>query len=498
MATQNLRRRRGEVEPTESTTSTTTEVTSVTTANEETSTPSKSIDQILQDESSALSNFLGMAAIICLAFLYMVQSTDVPPPRRVYGIMIDAGSTGTRAQVFQFHHEPNTSRLVLDSSKMFKMKKSLAALAVGTTGTGPQFFKPLLDKAKTAIPGMRRRQKTPIALRATAGLRLIGSELAENALRLTSSALNSTEYSFKEGWVSIISEKDEANQGWITVNYLLGNLDSGKKESEKQYVGALELGGASMQLSFRHDENTENIDEEEQEKTPYPATVENINVFGKTHEIHSRSYLGAGLFDFTKKLYVVFDNEGVLEEGNPCFRKGKVFEGKKLRLGVPGSEESRTVTISGDGDFERCVASAEIIIGSFSRLLDKRSRLPRKSTFYAFAYFFDRTAKLGLPRNPTRDDFISKGKELCETNPEVPLQGDFDEACAEFSYIFALMKILTNDFSKEDDIKINFVQYIDRHMLGWSLGAVLDIIQPEIHQQLALDDEPLFAFRRSS
>lgn len=448
------------------------------------------------EEFQTLGRHLFFVVIVCFFFFFMIQESPLPPSGRVHAIMIDAGSTGTRAQLFVFQHSPDKKRLVLNATKMFSVKRSVAVLAAGDSEFANQFFKPLLDQIKPNIPGVRRRKATPIALRATAGLRLLGPEMSEAILSLTKSALNSSEYMFKEDWASVLSETEEANYAWTTVNYLLGNLDPEKDPQHDGYVGALELGGASLQTVFRPSgevnpsEGKEGKDPSGEVPNPYPSANANIELFERSHTLHSRSHLGYGLFDFTKKLYLIFDNEGVLKEGNPCFRRGKLFENKRLRLGVPGSEESRTITLTGDGDFERCVASAEYAISSFGKLKDERSVLPKDSTFYAFAYFYDRTVKLGLSGTPTQEDFVAKGKELCESGPNVAVPGDFDEACTEFSYIYAIVKILTNNFSKSDNVKIIFEQFIDQHMLGWALGAVLDTVNPVMHEQLKLDEMP--------
>lgn len=519
MPTEPTLRRRGRASPPaeSATTEVTTETASASALPASTDTspanlPVKSVPELLSEESRGMANFLALVAVVVAFFIYMVQVTDFPPPGRVYGVMIDAGSTGTRAQVFVFRRQPGRTALVLDESKMFQMKKSIAALGAGTGEGGPAFFKALLEKVKKAVPGVKRRKRTPIALRATAGLRLIGEEKAQTALVEARKALNASEFLFKEEWVSLLEEKEEAAHAWTTVNFLKGNFHGKGGEEEVEHVGALDLGGASMQVVFKQDEGDKVADDEDEQddskiegddeapddeavRDDEPSFEEDdhkVKVFGNEYSLHSTSHLGLGLFDFTKKLYTLFDREGVLEEGNPCFRKGKLFERKKLRLGVPGSEESRTVTMTGDGHFARCVASAEITIATFSKLYKKGSKLPKGKPFYAFAYFFDRTRGLGLSATPTKDELIAKGKELCETPPDKEVEKDFDEACAEFSYIYTLLKIFTDDFSSPD-VHILFEQFMDGHMLGWALGAMLDTVQPVMHMQLSLDTESLIA-----
>ncbi|CAN8064269.1 unnamed protein product [Agarophyton chilense] len=459
----------------------------------------KSVPELLGEENASFKNFIGLAALACLLFIQMLQNTRLPPRGRVYAIMIDAGSTGTRAQVFSFRFNNTEQRLTLQSTAMFSQNRSIDQIVSGTNPK--QFFKPLLEKLKKAVPGVRRRKRTPIALHATAGLRLLGDEKAEKALDIARSVLNSTEFLYKQDWVSVLSESDEANHAWVTTNYLLGNFDPGN--DEKRFVGALDLGGASMQVVFHDDGDVDDYitsppepDESEAEsveqKGKFPASETHVDVFGKSYKLHARNHLGLGLVNFKKKLYGIFDHEGVLEEGNPCFRMGQKFEKTKLQIQTPGREESKIVSIVGDGDFDRCLASAEIAIASFSRLNDQRSHLPDGSNFYAFAYFYDKTVGLGLSSKLSKREMMKKGNELCnEKNLDSSGAADFDESCAEFSYIFAVMKILTDDFS-ESKSDVIFEQYVDGHMLGWALGAVLDTLNPDvIAKQISLESESL-------
>lgn len=485
MTRETIRRRRGRSSAGSASRSTTEEQPSTTTVAASPSSVSelptpqqpKTVEELIEEEDKSFSQFLSLCGIVTLVFLYMIRTTELPPSRRVYAVMMDAGSTGTRAQVFQFVHDQDTKRLELVDTKIHNISKSIAALGTGHGGTGPQFFKPLLENSKKSVPGMRRRRRTPIILLATAGLRLLGNDAAEHALNQARLALNASEFRFREDYVSILNPRDEAMYGWITVNYLLGKF--GESKSKRTPVATLELGGASVQVTHAVDDDSS-------------GRLQKVHMFGKIYKLRATSHLGFGLFGFTSKLYRTFELEDVLEEGNPCFRKGKVFTEKSLRLGVTGSEESRIVTIVGDGDFHRCVASAEIVIASFTTEGEESfPKLPRNSIAYAFAYFYDRTVGLGLSSEPTKEELWNKGKELCESDPSEIVKGDFDEACAEFAYIYSIIKMVTDDFSKDRGVRVRFEQFVNGHMLGWALGATLDIVQPVMGEQISLDNEPL-------
>lgn len=446
----------------------------------------KTVEEIVQDEEKSFTQFLGLCGLVTIVFLFLIQTTSLPPSRQVYAVMIDAGSTGTRAQIFRFVHDQHQDRLVLSNTEMHTIKKSIAALGTGIGGTGPQFFKPLLDKAKKSVPGIRRRKRTPIILRATAGLRMLGSEAADLALKHSREALNNSEFLFLEEYAGILDARQEAIYGWTTVNHLLGRIGVGEtsEHASEPPVAIMEMGGASMQIV--HTVSGTEADDDVIVK----GSTQKIKVGQKSYTLRLGTYHGLGLVEYMKRMYRIFDTEGVLEEVNPCFKKGRTFEDKVIRIGFDENEEGRRVTIVGDGDFDRCVASAEIVIASTTQDNAGIGKLPKSTKAYAFAFFYDRTIGFGLGPNPTKKEMIEKGEELCQGNG-YSIASDFDEACAQFSFIYALIKMATDNFSEERDVKVTFEQHVDSHMLGWALGAVLDVIEPHVHTQISLDNEPL-------
>lgn len=79
----------------------------------------------------------------------------------------------------------------------------------------------LLEKAKKEIPE-KFWAKTPLLLRATAGLRLLPHEKAENLLNSVRDFLSKGPFITKENSVGIMEGTDEGIFSWFTVNFLLG------------------------------------------------------------------------------------------------------------------------------------------------------------------------------------------------------------------------------------------------------------------------------------
>ncbi|CAI6010488.1 unnamed protein product [Closterium sp. NIES-65] len=159
-----------------------------------------------------------------------------------YAVIIDAGSTGSRIH----------------------LKPGLSSFRENAKGAADS-LRPLIDKALTVVPE-EVRSTTPIRVgaslsfvllritdmqavspvQATAGLRLLPGDLADNILQAVREMLKEYPFTFAADSVKILDGADEGSFAWVTVNYLLGNL--GKDISHT--VGVVDLGGGSVQMTY--------------------------------------------------------------------------------------------------------------------------------------------------------------------------------------------------------------------------------------------------------
>ncbi|XP_050999402.1 ectonucleoside triphosphate diphosphohydrolase 6 isoform X2 [Acomys russatus] len=150
-----------------------------------------------------------------------------------YGIMFDAGSTGTRIHVFQFARPPGeTPTLTHETFKA--LKPGLSAYADD------------VEKVKEVF------KASPF---------LVGDDC-----------------------VSIMNGTDEGVSAWITVNFLTGSLKTPGSSS----VGMLDLGGGSTQITF-----LPRVEGTLQASPPGHLTA--LQMFNRTYKLYSYSYLGLGL-----------------------------------------------------------------------------------------------------------------------------------------------------------------------------------------------------------
>lgn len=80
----------------------------------------------------------------------------------------------------------------------------------------------LLEKSSQLVPKALRKS-TPIALRATAGLRLLPKTESDFLLNAVRSIFLQSEFQVSQDAVEIMDEADEGIFSWFAVNFLLGD-----------------------------------------------------------------------------------------------------------------------------------------------------------------------------------------------------------------------------------------------------------------------------------
>ena len=184
------------------------------------------------------------------------------PLERHSGIVIDAGSSGTRLRVFTWvesaHKHGGLPRIrenptahVPPFSACLRQRPGLSAFARNPELAGKQMAS-LINCAIALVP-LHARAATPLYVRATAGLRLLPAGQAEAVLDSVRGMLTSDACPFAFAGARMISGYEEAVFGWLSINHILGGLDGDSSEARQRRVGWLDLGGASAQVSWPHE-----------------------------------------------------------------------------------------------------------------------------------------------------------------------------------------------------------------------------------------------------
>lgn len=361
-----------------------------------------------------------------------------------YALMVDAGSTGSRIHVYSFNNCGPTPELEDEVFKMTEKKKGgsgLSSYDADAEGAAAS-LDVLLDTAVESVP-KEYQSCSPIAVKATAGLRKLGTEKSEKILQAVRHRLE-TKYPFpvlsaEKGGVEVMDGKDEGVYAWITTNYLLGKIGSADKTPT---AAVFDLGGGSTQIVF----------EPTFPKAAdggMPQTLEvgdhryELSFGGRNFTLYQHSYLGYGLMAARENLHQVVVTDAydaaqtAKQDGktgwtgsepleNPC-----VQPGQSVKVDVPLPEShplGSTIKVEMTGP---STASAKSCLALAEKTLHKEAECKlapcafhgvyqpslaqtfQREEIYLFSYFYDRLSVLGLPETLTLEKLEEVTADVC-------------------------------------------------------------------------------------
>lgn len=336
-----------------------------------------------------------------------------------------------------------------------------------------EYLQPLLEYATGLVP-QKSRAATPIFLFATAGMRVIPEAAQTAILAEVRRSLAATDFNFtyQEQWARVISGSDEGAYGWVTANYLRGILF--RDDARRDVVGALDLGGASLQLTFLPAAPPQN--------ESYRLVLPN-NVF----ELYTHSYLGYGQDMITRTLIEHAAEHARAADGTipervpfPCYLRGY---SEHVNLTADGAVH----TVVGSGNHSLCSeyqlaamrldAPCPVAPCSFDGVYQP----PLRGEFYAMSGFFYTADFLGFASNnrtATPSRFFDGAAAFCasswddalKSHPEIE-PANLKVYCLTSSYIYNL---LTRGFGfSPNEARIYFTHDINGSSLNWALGGLI-------------------------
>ncbi|XP_064599876.1 ectonucleoside triphosphate diphosphohydrolase 5-like [Liolophura sinensis] len=376
-----------------------------------------------------------------------------------YGIMFDAGSTGSRIHVFQFMQDSYDSPIKLMNETFEAIKPGLSYYRQQPS-EGAKSLVPLLDLALTKIP-LAKRKKTPVALKATAGLRLLPGNQAEVILNQVHSVIRSYPFRSQNDSVQIMDGSDEGIFSWMTVNFLLGSL-TGKNKM----VAALDLGGGSTQITLVPN------DPVTYEKAPKDFLT-NVKLFGTNYRLYTHSYLGLGLMSARFQIMGGKEHATTVEHDaqtqtltSNCLPRSYdgTFEHQGIKFPVKRSSRG--------GGFERCYSSVKKLITSRDYSVDKVEEL-KTQPVYIFSYYYDRAVESGLIDEGNGGeihliDYQTKANSICGQ----PIE-KMPYLCMDLVYMYSL---LHDGFGLPDNKHLYLKKKIAGVEISWALGAMFDML----------------------
>lgn len=425
------------------------------------------------------------------------KSSSFSKPIVQYALMVDAGSTGSRIHVYRFNNCGETPEL---ESEIFNITKpGLSSYGSDPEGAA-QSLDVLIDVAVKHVPESLKGC-TPVAVKATAGLRLLGKEKSKKILDAVRHRLE-TKYPFPvvpgDG-VSIMEGKDEGVYAWITTNYLTGKIGTVDKSPT---AAIFDLGGASTQIVF---EPTFPSIGGGMPETLRDGDHKYELTFGGRHFIlYQHSHLGYGLMEARKAIHqqVYTTSEKELGDAfdpkkivNPCIAPGM---SRKVTITTDPTSDpptTREVTMVGprDGSSTQCRSLAETILKknapctvspcSFNGIHQPPlARTFAREDIYIFSYFYDRTVPIGMPGDFSIGELKDVTAKVCagegengenwesfsSTEGALAELKDRPEHCLDLNFMIAL---LHTGYEMPVDRELKVAKKIGENELGWCLGA---------------------------
>lgn len=203
----------------------------------------------------------------------------------------------------------------------------------------------------------------PVYLLATAGFRRLRPEQREGVLQTVRLILGESHFHSEPDFVRILSGEEEGAYGWLAVNSEMGSLSNPGPDS----VGVLDLGGASMQITFVPEADRSVL------QHAFPLFLQ-----GRQSNLYSASYLQFGLREAQRLLQrqligkaLVAETTEVLE--HPCLLKGS--NSTELLIGDEAAQQDAaaagaaafpplTATWHGMGHYDDCIEKlGELFLG---------------------------------------------------------------------------------------------------------------------------------------
>jgi guanosine-diphosphatase len=412
-----------------------------------------------------------------------------------YSVVIDAGSSGSRVHVYKYDTCTSTSPSIIDE-KFLEVKPGLSSYAPKESA---ESLVKLLQLAHKEVPVTSHRC-TPISVKATAGLRLLGANKSDAILAAVYSFIKS-KYQFRlvgeKSAVEIMKGSDEGVYAWSTINTLL-QLE--KKFQSETPATIMDLGGASTQIVYTA-EGQDTIPED------YLGVA---TLQGNKREVYQHSYLGFGLKEAILRIHRFVADESIATRvyKQPCYQLNvpvKVEYNSTFSVYVPGQPdpircEDVVRQAMFKDSFHLVGADADCKVGPCSFNGVYHPGIPAKSPIFAFSFFYDGLAPV-LPLiahgkgdlDPTH--YITNLQQIdyvqniaCSTRPSLPLFGKPWEKleatiaaivkkqpyyCTAVTYLRELLRA----YGVSETRDINIVKKLRGMELGWSLGASSDLLR---------------------
>ncbi|KAJ7158067.1 nucleoside phosphatase GDA1/CD39 [Mycena filopes] len=424
--------------------------------------------------------------------------------------MLDAGSTGSRIHIYKFNNCGPSPAYEYEVFKMTEPGAGGLSAYAGQPAAAAKSLDVLMEEAMRVVP-FALRKCTPVAVKATAGLRLLpGSQSADIVKAVTDHLRDDYPFALPDKAADAVAIMDGADEGvfaWVTANYLLGTVRADSAPNKPTFA-VLDLGGASTQIVFAPKEGAP-LHEGEHKY--------DLDFGGRTRVLYQHSYLGYGLMRARASVHRVVDFMAALHEGppapksaaglvrisNPCLAQGT----QRTVEMVADAGVKKNVTMDGAdvGGFAACTKIVDLVMakdavcavrpcafgGVYQPALSEAFP-PSAGRVLLLSYFYDRVAPL-VPEPPIGDQLTATvgaiaelAKVVCAgrdmwlnhsnwgTKPDLidDLEGR-PEWCLDLTFMYGLLR---TGYEFDADREVMFGKKIAGTELGWCLGAGIKLV----------------------
>lgn len=392
-----------------------------------------------------------------------------------YIVVVDAGSSGSRANLFHIIRGTNDEANDIKQMNQIEVTPGLSSFEKNPEDAWDSIY-PILKQTESLIDS-RYVYQTPIYILATAGMRVLSKKSQKIIYNnIYTCYLKSDIKMYMDiTQLNTIDGEEEALYGWITVNILKNTITpSFLLKGNQKTVASLDLGGESTQIAF--------LKPSSNNKVGHKIDID--------HDIYKRSYLFYGAKESMNRyeLYIsmksTYSNRTV---DSPCFNVG--YQGHHQLL--------EGVTFMGTGDFDQCISVLSYLIRGDSKCESQYCSLwsdefiPFDGEYIGMSMYFYTLDSLHsyLPDFPfpssTVQDIYDYGKEFCSMNYDDVLRQfskkhkytndqSLIQRCFHMAWIYS---ILRTGYHLDDTASLFANREINNTPIDWSFGAAVYMSQ---------------------
>lgn len=372
---------------------------------------------------------LSIRAIIA-AILLIANSIAFADPH--YAIIVDAGSSGSRLHLFKYEQEAKLP--IIEEIFTDAVKPGLSSFA-DHPKQAAYSLKILFDHAEEVLKAKQINPHTvSVSVLATAGMRLLPREKTDEIYHAVRTYLKK-HYAFTIEEVATIPEKMEGVYGWLNLNYIGHSFN----EEKDTTVGAIDMGGASTEITFSTQD------------TSKPDDEVNLTINGVNYTIFSKSFLGLGL----NQARAAIANQ---PQENNCYPTHYTYNGT-------------------EGNFNQ--ASCHSLYADLlqqHRVAKQLLPIPSQQTFVANSGIYNSYHFLDIDKHPSQAAAQQKIEEICtlswdqlkEKYKNIPPEYLAND-CNDGVYVTAILF----DAYQLQASQLVVTTKINGQDLDWALGALL-------------------------